>query len=122
VPGIIAAFIGTLHWYSRRRAWKRRLLIILWCHGFVASPRLPQYPKTFSLLLFFLLSFLPSAGVRQFVVANLMDSDTTRHEQNICAGRLLLDRLESLAGPRLIVPIFRIDGVEHTPRSALVIS
>ncbi len=101
LPGILAAFIepfiGILG-----DVWKRRLLIIAGGILFALSLALTSLSKTFSLLLFSFILFFPSSGA--FVSlsqANLMDSDTTRHEQNM-ARWTFAGSLGVLAGPLLL--------------------
>ena len=101
VPGIIAAFIepfiGILG-----DVWKRRALIIT--GGVLFTLLLFMTSSSFSFI--FLLSscilFFPSSGA--FVSlsqANLMDSDTARHEQNM-ARWTFAGSLGVLAGPLLL--------------------
>jgi FSR family fosmidomycin resistance protein-like MFS transporter len=101
LPGIIAAFIepfiGILG-----DVWKRRLLIIVGGILFTASLAVTSISTTFSLLLFSFILFFPSSGA--FVAlsqANLMDSDTTRHEPNM-ARWTFAGSLGVLAGPLLL--------------------
>src|SRR5687767_5971870 len=81
LPGIIAAFIepflGILG-----DVWKRRALIVVGGVLFTISLFLTSISFSFILLLSSFILFFPSSGA--FVSlsqANLMDSDTTRHEQ-----------------------------------------
>src|SRR5512140_186468 len=101
LPGIIAAFIepfiGILG-----DVWRRRLLIIVGGILFTASLALTSISTTFYLLLFSFILFFPSSGA--FVSlsqANLMDSDTKRHEQNM-ARWTFAGSLGVLAGPLLL--------------------
>lgn len=101
LPGIIAAFIepfiGILG-----DVWKRRLLIITGGVLFTASLAITSLATTFYILLFSFILFFPSSGA--FVAlsqANLMDSDTTRHEQNM-ARWTFAGSLGVLAGPLLL--------------------
>ncbi len=101
LPGIIAAFIepfiGILG-----DVWKRRALIVVGGILFTASLALTATSATFYLLLFSFILFFPSSGA--FVSlsqANLMDSDPTRHEQNM-ARWTFAGSLGVLAGPLLL--------------------
>jgi MFS transporter, FSR family, fosmidomycin resistance protein len=101
VPGIIAAFIepfiGILG-----DIWKRRTLIVTGAVLFTASLALTAVSTTFALLLFSFVLFFPSSGA--FVSlsqANLMDSEPTRHEQNM-ARWTFAGSLGVLAGPLLL--------------------
>ncbi|RPI89835.1 MAG: MFS transporter [Chloroflexi bacterium] len=101
VPGIIAAFIepflGILG-----DVWKRRILIIVGGILFTVSLAVTSISTTFYLLLFSFILFFPSSGA--FVSlsqANLMDSDTTRHEQNM-ARWTFAGSLGVLTGPLLL--------------------
>jgi len=101
LPGIIAAFIepfiGILG-----DVWKRRLLIITGGIFFTVSLAITSISTTFYLLLFSFGLFFPSSGA--FVSlsqANLMDSDTARHEQNM-ARWTFAGSLGVLAGPLLL--------------------
>jgi FSR family fosmidomycin resistance protein-like MFS transporter len=101
LPGIIAAFIepflGVLG-----DVWKRRALIITGGILFTVSLALTGISTTFYLLLFSFSLFAPSSGA--FVSlsqANLMDSNTTRHEQNM-ARWTFAGSLGVLAGPLLL--------------------
>jgi FSR family fosmidomycin resistance protein-like MFS transporter len=101
LPGVIAAFIepfiGVLG-----DVWKRRALIVIGGILFTVSLALTAVSNTFYLLLFSFVLFFPSSGA--FVSlsqANLMDSDTTRHEQNM-ARWTLAGSLGVLAGPLLL--------------------
>jgi len=101
LPGIIAAFIepfiGILG-----DVWKRRLLIIIGGLLFTISLFLTSISYSFLFLLFSLILFNPSSGA--FVnlsQANLMDSDTTRHEQNM-ARWTFAGSIGVLTGPLLL--------------------
>ncbi|HSA99336.1 MAG TPA: MFS transporter [Anaerolineales bacterium] len=101
LPGIIAAliepFIGILG-----DVWRRRLLIIVGGVLFTLSLFLTSVSFSFILLLFSFILFYPSSGA--FVSlsqATLMDSDTTRHEQNM-ARWTFAGSLGVLAGPLLL--------------------
>ena len=101
LPGIMAAFIepfiGILG-----DVWRRRALIIIGGMLFDASLALTSLSFTFSLILLSLVLFNPSSGA--FVSlsqANLMDSDPTRHEQNM-ARWTFAGSLGVLAGPLLL--------------------
>jgi len=101
LPGIIAAFIepfiGVLG-----DVWKRRVLIIAGGILFAFSLALTGISTTFYLLLFSFVLFFPSSGA--FVSlsqANLMDSDTSRHEQNM-ARWTFAGSLGVLSGPLLL--------------------
>lgn len=101
VPGVIAAFIepfiGILG-----DVWKRRVLIITGGIFFTTSLFLTSISHSFILLLSSFILFFPSSGA--FVSlsqANLMDSDTTRHEQNM-ARWTFAGSLGVLSGPLLL--------------------
>jgi FSR family fosmidomycin resistance protein-like MFS transporter len=101
LPGVIGAFIepfiGILG-----DVWKRRLLIIVGGMLFTLSLALTSLSTTFYLLLFSFILFFPSSGA--FVSlsqANLMDSDATRHEQNM-ARWTFAGSLGVLCGPLLL--------------------
>ena len=101
LPGILGAFIepfiGILG-----DVWKRRLLIIIGGILFTASLAITSISTTFYLLLFSFILFFPSSGA--FVSlsqANLMDSDTTHHEQNM-ARWTFAGSLGVLCGPLLL--------------------
>ena len=101
LPGIIAAFIepfiGILG-----DVWKRRVLIIVGGILFTASLAVTSISTTFYLLLFSFILFFPASGA--FVSlsqANLMDSDATRHEQNM-ARWTSAGSLGVLTGPLLL--------------------
>ncbi|HEX5808215.1 MAG TPA: MFS transporter [Anaerolineales bacterium] len=101
LPGILAAFIepfiGILG-----DVWKRRLLILVGGLLFTISLGLTSISITFYVLLFSFILFFPSSGA--FVSlsqASLMDSDPTRHEQNM-ARWTFAGSLGVLAGPLLL--------------------
>jgi len=101
LPGIIAAFIepfiGILG-----DVWKRRLLIIVGGILFTISLFLTSASASFLLLLASFILFFPSSGA--FVSlsqANLMDSDPSRHEQNM-ARWTFAGSLGVLGGPLLL--------------------
>jgi MFS transporter, FSR family, fosmidomycin resistance protein len=101
LPGIVAAFIepfiGILG-----DVWRRRILIITGGVLFTASLALTGLSASFYLILFSFILFAPSSGA--FVSlsqANLMDSDPTRHEQNM-ARWTFAGSLGVLAGPLLL--------------------
>ena len=101
LPGIIAAFIepfiGILG-----DVWKRRLLIITGGVLFTISLFMTSASYSFLFLLASFILFFPSSGA--FVAlsqANLMDSDPSRHEQNM-ARWTLAGSLGVLAGPLLL--------------------
>lgn len=101
VPGILAAFIepfiGILG-----DVWRRRALILLGGIFFTASLFITSASYSFILLLFSFIIFNPSSGA--FVnlsQANLMDSDSNRHEQNM-ARWTFAGSLGVLNGPILL--------------------
>ncbi len=101
LPGIIAAFIepfiGILG-----DVWKRRLLIIIGGILFTLSLFMTSASYSFLFLLASFVFFFPASGA--FVSlsqANLMDSDTRRHEQNM-ARWTFAGSLGVLAGPLLL--------------------
>src|SRR5512147_2674550 len=101
LPGIIGAFIepfiGILG-----DVWKRRLLIIIGGILFTLSLFMTSASYSFLFLLSSFILFFPSSGA--FVSlsqANLMDSDTARHEQNM-ARWTFAGSLGLLAGPLLL--------------------
>jgi MFS transporter, FSR family, fosmidomycin resistance protein len=101
LPGIIGAFIepfiGILG-----DVWKRRVLIIVGGILFTLSLFMTSASYSFLFLLLSFILFFPSSGA--FVSlsqANLMDADTTRHEQNM-ARWTLAGSLGVLAGPLLL--------------------
>jgi len=101
VPGIVAAFIepfiGVLG-----DVWRRRVLILLGGSLFTISLFLTSASYSFILLLSSFVLFFPSSGA--FVSlsqANLMDSDTNRHEQNM-ARWTFAGSLGVLSGPLLL--------------------
>jgi FSR family fosmidomycin resistance protein-like MFS transporter len=109
LPGILAAFIepflGILG-----DVWKRRTLIIAGGILFTASLAITSLSTTFYVLLFSFILFFPSSGA--FVSlsqASLMDSDVTRHEQNM-ARWTFAGSLGVLAGP-LVLGLFVYLGV-----------
>src|SRR6266487_1590998 len=101
LPGIIAAFIepfiGILG-----DVWKRRVLIVAGGILFTLSLFMTSISHSFIFLLSSFILFFPSSGA--FVSlsqANLMDSDTTRHEQNM-ARWTFAGSFGVLAGPLLL--------------------
>jgi FSR family fosmidomycin resistance protein-like MFS transporter len=101
LPGIIAAFIepfiGILG-----DVWRRRVLIITGGILFTLSLFMTSASYSFVFLLASFILFFPSSGA--FVSlsqANLMDSDTTRHEPNM-ARWTLAGSLGVLSGPLLL--------------------
>ena len=109
LPGIIAAFIepfiGILG-----DVWKRRVLIIAGGILFILSLFMTSVSYSFLFLLSSLILFFPSSGA--FVSlsqANLMDSDTTRYEQNM-ARWTFTGSFGVLAGP-LLLGIFLYFGL-----------
>jgi MFS transporter, FSR family, fosmidomycin resistance protein len=101
LPGIIAAFIepfiGVLG-----DVWRRRVLIMIGGVLFTASLFMTSLSFSFLFLLLSFILFFPSSGA--FVSlsqANLMDSDTTRHEQNM-ARWTFAGSLGVLSGPLLL--------------------
>jgi FSR family fosmidomycin resistance protein-like MFS transporter len=101
LPGILAAliepFIGILG-----DVWKRRALIVAGGILFTLSLFMTSISYSFLLLLGSFILFAPSSGA--FVSlsqANLMDSDPTRHEQNM-ARWTFAGSLGVLAGPLLL--------------------
>ncbi|MCC6500115.1 MAG: MFS transporter [Anaerolineales bacterium] len=101
VPGIVAAFIepfiGILG-----DVWRRRALILLGGTLFTVSLFMTSASTSFILLLSSFILFNPSSGA--FVnlsQANLMDSDTNRHEQNM-ARWTFAGSLGVLTGPILL--------------------
>jgi len=101
LPGIIAAFIepfiGVLG-----DVWRRRLLILGGCLVFTVSLFLTSLSASFLLLLISFVLFNPASGA--FVnlsQANLMDSDTNRHQQNM-ARWTLAGSVGVLTGPLLL--------------------
>jgi len=101
LPGIIAAFIepfiGILG-----DVWRRRVLIVMGGVLFTASLLITSLSFSFLFLLLSFILFFPSSGA--FVSlsqANLMDSDTTRHEQNM-ARWTFAGSLGVLSGPLLL--------------------
>ena len=101
LPGIIAAFIepfiGILG-----DVWKRRVLIITGGVLFTLSLFMTSASYSFVFLLSSFILFNPSSGAYvNLSQANLMDSDTTRHEQNM-ARWTLAGSLGVLTGPLLL--------------------
>ncbi len=101
LPGIIAAFIepfiGILG-----DVWRRRVLILTGGILFTLSLFITSLSYSFVLLLASFILFFPSSGA--FVSlsqANLMDSDTTRHEQNM-ARWTIAGSLGVLSSPLLL--------------------
>lgn len=101
LPGIVAAFIepfiGVLG-----DVWRRRALILVGGLLFTVSLFLTSASTSFILLLSSFILFNPSSGA--FVnlsQANLMDSDTNRHEQNM-ARWTFAGSLGVLTGPILL--------------------
>jgi len=101
LPGVIAAFIepfiGILG-----DVWKRRALILAGGLLFTLSLFMTSASYSFVFLLASFILFFPSSGA--FVSlsqANLMDSDTTRHEQNM-ARWTFAGSLGVLSGPVLL--------------------
>ena len=101
LPGILAAFIepfiGILG-----DVWKRRALIVAGGVLFTLSLFMTSTSFSFLFLLCSFILFAPSSGA--FVSlsqANLMDSDTTRHEQNM-ARWTFAGSLGVLVGPLLL--------------------
>jgi MFS transporter, FSR family, fosmidomycin resistance protein len=101
LPGIIGAFIepfiGILG-----DVWKRRVLIIMGGILFTLSLFITSASHSFIILLSSFILFFPSSGA--FVSlsqANLMDSDTSRHEQNM-ARWTFAGSLGVLGGPLLL--------------------
>ncbi len=101
LPGVIAAFIepfiGVLG-----DVWRRRALILFGGLLFTVSLFLTSASTSFILLLSSFILFNPSSGA--FVnlsQANLMDSDTSRHEQNM-ARWTFAGSLGVLTGPILL--------------------
>ena len=101
LPGIIAVFIepfiGILG-----DVWKRRVLIITGGILFTFSLFMTSASTSFLFLLFSYILFFPSSGA--FVSlsqASLMDSDPTRHEQNM-ARWTFAGSLGVLSGPLLL--------------------
>ena len=101
VPGIIAAFIepfiGILG-----DIWRRRLLIIIGGMFFTISLFLTSASFSFILLLSSFILFNPSSGAYvNLSQANLMDSDESRHEQNM-ARWTFAGSLGVVTGPLLL--------------------
>lgn len=101
LPGIIAAFvepfIGVLG-----DVWRRRALILLGGLLFTVSLFMTSASYSFLFLLSSLVLFNPSSGAFvDLAQANLMDSDTKRHEQNM-ARWTFAGSLGVLTGPILL--------------------
>ena len=101
LPGIIAAFIepfiGILG-----DVWRRRLLILGGGILFTASLFITSTSYSFIALLFSFILFFPSSGAYvSLSQANLMDSDESRHEQNM-ARWAFAGSLGVVAGPFLL--------------------
>jgi len=101
LPGIIAAFIepfiGVLG-----DVWRRRLLIIGGGFLFAAALFMTSLSVSFTLLLTSIILFHPSSGAYvSLSQANLMDSDESRHEQNM-ARWTFSGSLGVLTGPLLL--------------------
>lgn len=101
IPGIIAAFIepfiGILG-----DVWRRRLLILGGGILFTASLFITSSSYSFYILLFSLILFFPSSGAYvSLSQANLMDSDESRHEQNM-ARWTFAGSLGVVMGPLLL--------------------
>ncbi len=101
LPGIIAAFIepfiGILG-----DVWKRRILIITGGVLFTLSLFMTSASHTFIFLLSSFILFNPSSGAYvNLSQANLMDSDNSRHEQNM-ARWAFAGSIGVLTGPLLL--------------------
>ncbi len=101
LPGIIGAFIepfiGILG-----DVWRRRFLIIMGGILFTISLFMTSASTSFLLLLSSFILFFPSSGAFiSLSQANLMDSDTDRHEQNM-ARWTFAGSLGVLTGPLLL--------------------
>lgn len=101
LPGIIAAFIepfiGILG-----DVWRRRLLILGGGILFTASLFMTSTSYSFIFLLFSFILFFPSSGAYvSLSQANLMDSDESRHEQNM-ARWTFAGSLGVVTGPFLL--------------------
>lgn len=101
LPGIIAAFIepfiGILG-----DVWRRRLLILGGGILFTASLFITSSSYSFLILLFSFILFFPSSGAYvSLSQANLMDSDESRHEQNM-ARWTFAGSLGVVTGPLLL--------------------
>lgn len=101
VPGIIAAFIepfiGILG-----DVWRRRLLIIGGGILFTISLFMTSQSHSFVFLLLSIILFHPSSGAYvSLSQANLMDSDESRHEQNM-ARWTFVGSLGVVTGPLLL--------------------
>lgn len=101
LPGIIAAFIEPFFGILGD-VWKRRVLIVVGGILFTLSLFMTSASYSFLFLLVSFILFFPSSGA--FVSlsqANLMDSDTARHEQNM-ARWTFAGSLGVLSGPLLL--------------------
>lgn len=101
LPGIFAAFIepfiGILG-----DVWRRRLLILAGGVLFTVSLSITSASNSFLILLFSFVLFNPSSGAYvNLSQANLMDSDKSRHEQNM-ARWTFAGSLGVLSGPLLL--------------------
>lgn len=101
IPGIIAAFIepfiGVLG-----DVWRRRVLIITGGILFTLSLFMTSVSNSFLFLLSSFILFFPSSGAYvNLSQANLMDSDTVRHEQNM-ARWTFAGSIGVLTGPLLL--------------------
>lgn len=101
IPGIIAAFIepfiGILG-----DVWRRRLLILGGGVLFTISLFITSTSNSFLILLFSFILFFPSSGAYvSLSQANLMDSDESRHEQNM-ARWTFAGSLGVVTGPLLL--------------------
>lgn len=101
LPGIIASFIepfiGILG-----DVWRRRLLILGGGILFTASLFMTSTSYSFIFLLFSFILFFPSSGAYvSLSQANLMDSDESRHEQNM-ARWTFAGSLGVVTGPFLL--------------------
>lgn len=101
LPGIIAAFIepfiGILG-----DVWRRRLLILGGGILFTASLFMTSTSYSFIFLLFSFILYFPSSGAYvSLSQANLMDSDESRHEQNM-ARWTFAGSLGVVTGPFLL--------------------
>lgn len=101
IPGIVAAFIepfiGILG-----DVWRRRLLILGGGILFTASLFITSSSYSFLILIFSFILFFPSSGAYvSLSQANLMDSDESRHEQNM-ARWTFAGSLGVVTGPLLL--------------------
>lgn len=120
LPGIIAAFIepfiGILG-----DVWRRRLLIIGGGILFTISLVLTSLATSFLILLISISLFHPSSGALvSLSQANLMDSDESRHEQNM-ARWTFAGSLGVLTGP-ILLGIFVFIGLGWRGTYALLAS